>query len=351
LLRSLNKNQLLILRELAFNFNKSLTSVLVKISQTKNIPLSTLKLNAKVLRNLGLISIGEFNGKRSAGLSNLGRAVLTILDGVEDLKEKAVVRESIDIEFLKKKAEIVRKHIIRTIKKAGSGHLGGSLSLVEILVTLYFSKMRHDPSNPLWKGRDHLILSKGHAAPALYAVLAEAGYIPLDLLDKLRELGSPLQGHPELTVSGIEMVSGSLGQGLSIGIGMALGMRLKNINSRIYVILGDGELNEGQIWEACMTASKYRLDNLTAIVDRNGLQQEGFTEEIKPLEPLDKKWEAFGWKVFEIDGHDFEQIVWALTEVENVWGKPTVIIANTTKGKGLPEAEGNNLYHSKVPLA
>ncbi len=338
------------MRELAFNFDRSLTSVLIKISETKNVPLSTLKLNAKVLRNLGLIYVGELNGRRSASLSNLGRLVLSILDGVEDLKEEVRAKKSVDIEFLRRKASLVRKHVIQMLKTAGSGHLGGSLSIVEILVALYFAKMMHDPSNPHWKGRDHLILSKGHAAPALYAVLAEAGYIPLNLLNRLRDLGSPLQGHPELTIPGIEMASGSLGQGLSIGVGMALGMKLKNINSRVYVILGDGELNEGQIWEACMTASKYRLDNLTAIVDRNRLQQEGFTEEIKPLEPLDQKWEAFGWKVLEIDGHDLEQILWALNEVEKVWSRPSVIIANTIKGKGVPEAEGNNRYHSKVPF-
>jgi len=349
LLRSLNKNQLLILRELALNFNRSLTSFLMEISEKRNIPLSTLKLNAKVLRNLGLICVGELNGKRFAGLSNLGRLVLNILDGVEDSRGD-LRRESIDIDFLRRKTDLVRKHIIRMLRAAGSGHLGGSLSIVEVLVALYFAKMAHDPSNPSWKGRDILILSKGHAAPALYAVLAEAGYIPLSLLSRLRELGSPLQGHPELTIPGIEMVSGSLGQGLSIGVGIALGMRLRNTNSRVYVILGDGELNEGQIWEACMTASKYQLDNLTAIVDRNRFQQEGLTEEVKPLEPLDRKWEAFGWNVLEIDGHNMEQILWALDEVERVWGRPSVIIAKTKKGKGVPEAEGNNHYHSRVPL-
>lgn len=248
---------------------------------------------------------------------------------------------------IEKRVRTIRKHIVNMIYTAGSGHPGGSLSCVEILTSLYFSELRHDPTNPHWVSRDRFILSKGHAAPALYATLAEAGYFPQEQLCTLRKIGSMLQGHPDQRCPGVEVSTGSLGQGLSIASGMALSARMKGKSSRIYVLLGDGECDEGQVWEAAMLASHYKLDNLTAIVDRNGLQIDGLTEKVMRLEPLAKKWESFGWHVIEIDGHHITQILKAFENAKQLKGKPCVIIAHTFKGKGVSFMEWIGSFHGR----
>lgn len=249
-------------------------------------------------------------------------------------------------------AKRLRRHIITMLGKAGSGHPGGSLSAVEIVSTLYFKLLRHKPSDPHWSDRDRFILSKGHAAPVLYAVLAECGYFPVEELATLRQIDSRLQGHADMRATpGVEMSSGSLGQGLSFGIGMALVGRLDARDYRVYVLLGDGECDEGQVWEAAMAAAHFRLDNLVAIVDHNELQLDGWNREVMNLEPLDKKWEAFGWNVIEVDGHDFEQLIDTFERVKLVKGQPTVIIAHTVKGKGVSFMENNPDFHGKAPNA
>jgi transketolase len=236
------------------------------------------------------------------------------------------------------------------LSEAGSGHPGGSLSAVELVVALYFAKMVHNPLDPRWADRDRFLLSKGHAAPLLYAVLAECGYFPKSELKTLRKLGSRLQGHPDPTkLPGVEIPGGPEGIGLSEGVGMALAARLDRKSYRVYVLMGDGELNEGEVWEAAMAAAKYKLDNLTAIVDRNGVQQDGLTEQIMPIEPVANKWRAFNWNVIEVDGYDFEQILGAIDEARSVRNKPTVIVAYTTKGKGVEFMEWQSEYHGKVP--
>lgn len=247
-------------------------------------------------------------------------------------------------------ARRLRRHIVRSTTAAGSGHPSSSLSMVEILVALFFGGvLRHDPKNPKWPDRDRFILSKGHGAPGLYAVLAERGYFPLAWLDTLRRIGSPLEGHPNVRrVPGLEASTGSLGQGLSIAIGHALAARLDGRAYRVYVMIGDGENQEGQVWEAAMTAAKYGLDNLTAILDFNGYQQTGAVAEVMPaLEPVRAKWEAFGWHTIEIDGHDFPQVFAALDEAQRIRGKPQILIAHTVKGKGvrLIEADRGNKFH------
>ncbi len=236
------------------------------------------------------------------------------------------------------------------IGKAGSGHPGGSLSAVEVLVALYFRVMRHRPQEPRWPERDRFILSKGHAAPALYAVLAEAGYFPGKELLTLRQLGSRLQGHPDMTKTpGVEMSAGSVGMGLSFAIGTALAARLDGKPYRTYVLLGDGECDEGQVWEAAMFAAHHKVDNLTAIVDRNEIQLTTWTRQVMGLEPLADKWRAFGWQVMEIDGHDLSAVLAALREAQGVKGKPTVIISHTVKGKGVSFMENNPAFHGKAP--
>lgn len=233
--------------------------------------------------------------------------------------------------------------------KAGSGHPAGSLSAVEILLALYFKYLRHNPQNPRWEDRDRFILSKGHAAPALYAVLAECGYFPIDELWTLRRIGSRLQGHTDMTSTpGVEMSAGSIGQGLSFGIGMALAARLDKKDWRVYVLMGDGECDEGQVWEAAMFASHHKIDNLVAIIDRNKQQLTSWTEEIMSLEPLAQKWRAFGWEVIEIDGHNFNEILSALDKAKEIKGRPTVIIAHTIKGKGVSFMENNPEFHGRA---
>ncbi|MDR5696048.1 MAG: transketolase [Armatimonadota bacterium] len=253
------------------------------------------------------------------------------------------------IEKLEKKARELRKTILRMITMAGSGHPGGSLSSIDLLVALYYHHLRHDPKNPKWPDRDRFVLSKGHGCPALYAVLADCGYFGEEHLWTLRKVGSILQGHPDMTrTPGVEISTGSLGMGFSAAIGMALGARLSGRSYRVYALLGDGECQEGAVWEGAMFAAHYGLDNLTAIVDRNGLQQTGKTEERIRLEPLASKWEAFGWRVLEIDGHSFPQILTALEEAKGTRGRPTVIIAHTVKGKGVSFIEGVVGFHGKA---
>jgi transketolase len=255
-----------------------------------------------------------------------------------------------DIDLLKGKARLLRIEILKMLTEAGSGHTGGSLSAADIVTALYFSKMRHDPANPQWKERDRFILSKGHAAPVLYAALALTGYFDKSLLKTLRKLGSPLQGHPcSWKLPGVEISTGSLGQGLSIANGIAMGLRMDGLSSRVYCLLGDGETQEGQVWEAAMTASHYRLDNLCAIIDNNGLQIDGHCCDVMHIEPLVKKWEAFGWHVIDINGHAMEAVLNALNEAETVKDKPTMIVARTIKGKGVSFFEGKVEYHGLAP--
>ena len=255
------------------------------------------------------------------------------------------------IKELEVKANTIRQHVIRMIYNAGSGHPGGSLSATDILTALYFHLLNVNPKKVDWKDRDRFVLSKGHAAPALYAVLAERGFFPVEELSTLRKLGSNLQGHPDmLKTPGVESSTGSEGQGLSIGIGMALAAKLDEKNYRVYVMLGDGEMNCGQIWEAAMCASHYKLDNLTAFVDRNKLQLDGLTEEIMKIEPLGDKWEAFGWNVIKkMNGHSIKQIIDSVNRAKNVKKRPTVIIADTVKGKGVSFMEGSPDFHGKAP--
>jgi transketolase len=251
---------------------------------------------------------------------------------------------------LEKMAKQLRRHVITMIARAGSGHPGGSLSAADIVTALYFKVMHHDPKNPQWPDRDRFVLSKGHAAPILYAALAECGYFPVEELATLRKLGSRLQGHTDRTLTpGVEMSAGSLGQGLSYGIGMALAGRLDKKGYRVYVLLGDGECDEGQVWEAAMFAPHHRMDNITAIVDHNDLQLDGRVCDIMGLEPLADKWRAFNWNVLEINGHDMKEILQALKKAGEVKRKPTVIIAHTVKGKGVSFMEGNVDFHGKAP--
>ncbi len=260
------------------------------------------------------------------------------------------LNQSRDIAFLREQARIIRVEILKMLEQSGSGHTGGSLSSADIVSALYFYKMKHRPDDPKWNSRDRFILSKGHAAPLLYTVLALTGYFDKFLLGSLRKIGSPLQGHPSSKMlQGVEVSTGSLGQGLSIANGMALGLGLDNSQSRVYCLLGDGEIQEGQVWEAAMTASHYFLDNLCAIVDLNDLQIDGKCSDVMKIEPVPQKWKAFGWHVFEIDGHDIDEIVNALDEAEKIKGKPSVILAKTIKGKGVSFFEGKAEYHGITP--
>jgi len=254
------------------------------------------------------------------------------------------------LETLNETARQIRIDILNMLNQAGSGHTGGSLSAVEMLTSLYFSTMKHDPKNPQWKDRDRCVLSKGHAAPALYAILARCGYFDPEELKYLRKTGRMLQGHPDMnTTPGVEISTGSLGQGLSIANGMAIGLKLDKKNSRVYVLLGDGEIQEGQIWEAAMSAAHYKIDNLCALLDHNGLQIDGPVKEIMDIEPLADKWKSFGWHVFEVDGHDIEAILDALHKAEKIKGKPSIIICETIKGKGVSFFENKVEYHGVAP--
>ncbi len=259
---------------------------------------------------------------------------------------------SLSIEEMQAIAKRLRRDIITMIGSIGSGHPGGSLSAVEILTALYFKVLRYDPAHPQWADRDRFILSKGHAAPALYAVLSASGYLPQEELCTLRKIDSRLQGHPECGLTpGVEMSAGALGQGLSFGIGVALSGRLNKQDYRTYVLLGDGECDEGQVWEAAMAAAHFKLDKLTAIVDNNGIQLDGWNKDIMNLEPLNRKWQSFGWQVFEADGHDLAQLITAFEQAKKITGQPAVIIAHTVKGKGVSFMENNPDFHGKAPDA
>ena len=257
---------------------------------------------------------------------------------------------NLSITELKEMAKNLRRHVITMIATAGSGHTGGSLSAADIITALYFKILHHNPKNPQWQDRDRFILSKGHAAPILYAALAESGYFPMEELKTLRKLDSRLQGHTDRNLTpGVEMSAGSLGMGLSFAIGIALAARLDSKNYWTYALLSDGECDEGQTWEAVLAAAHFKIDNLTAVIDRNRMQLTGWTKDIMTLEPLSLKWQAFGWYSIEIDGHDFNQILAGLEEARRIKGRPTVIIANTIKGKGVSFMESNAAFHGKAP--
>lgn len=257
--------------------------------------------------------------------------------------------KDITVAELEEIANRLRVHVVEMTTAAGSGHPGGSLSAADLMAVLYFRNLKHDPSNPSWGDRDRFVLSKGHVAPVLYAVLAESGYFPVEDLLTLRKLGSKLQGHPVRgKVPGVEMSTGSLGQGLSMSCGIALAGRMDGKDYKTYCLLGDGELQSGQNWEAAMFASHYGLSNLIAIVDRNRLQITGNTEETVSLEPLPEKWKAFGWNVIIINGHNIRQIMEALDKAADSKRKPTVIIMNTIKGKGVSFMENNVGFHGKA---
>jgi len=255
-----------------------------------------------------------------------------------------------DISELKEIARKIRVDIIKMTNSAGSGHPGGSMSAAEIFTVLYFNILNHRPENPEWEDRDVFILSKGNCCPGLYSAMARSGYFPVEELMTLRKLGSRLQGHPHsLALPGLEASTGSLGQGLSIAIGCALASKLNKKNNRVYCLMGDGEQQEGQIWEAAMSAAHYKLDNLCGIVDRNRLQIDGFCKEVMDTEPLEKKWESFGWHVINVDGHDISALINALEETKTIKGKPTVIIADTIKGKGVSFMENVAIWHGQAP--
>jgi len=251
---------------------------------------------------------------------------------------------------LEQTARTLRVEILKMLNLAKSGHTGGSLSAIDLMAALFFHKMRHDPGNPKWEERDRFVLSKGHAAPALYACLAQAGYFPREDLKSLRRLGSHLQGHPDMNKTpGVEVCTGSLGQGLSQAVGLALAARLQGSSAKVYSLLGDGEVQEGQIWEATMAAAHYGLDNLCVLLDANGLQIDGDVAKVMNVVPLAPKFLAYNWQVLEVDGHDLTAIIKALDEAEKTEGKPTMIVARTVKGKGVPFFEHKASYHGVPP--
>ncbi len=254
-----------------------------------------------------------------------------------------------EVKRLEEKAKQVRRLIVKMLAKAGSGHPGGSLSSTDLISVLYFSVLRHNPKDPNWPDRDRFHMSKGHCCPLWYAVLAECGYFPADHLWTLRQFGSLLQGHPDRRTPGINVASGSLGQGLSIGLGMSLAAKVDKKKYRVYVLMGDGEIQEGNIWEAAMAASHYKCSNLCAILDYNGFQIDGKTKDIMNLEPLLDKWKAFGWYTIEIDGHKIKDILQAYQEAESIKDRPSIIIAHTIKGKGVSFMENVVDFHGRAP--
>jgi len=255
------------------------------------------------------------------------------------------------IEELETRARQVRRLVIQMLAKAGSGHPGGSLSAADLVTALYANVLRFDPANPRWPQRDRFHMSKGHCCPVWYAVLAMHGFFPQEELFTLRQRGSILQGHPDRKTPGVESASGSLGQGLAIALGMSLAARIDKLDYRVYCLLGDGELQEGSVWEAAMACAHFSCDNLCAIVDANGCQIDGRCEDVMGLEPLAAKWQAFGWQVIEINGHDFKQILAAYAQAQTIKNKPTVIIARTVKGKGVSFMEGVVGFHGRAPTA
>lgn len=252
------------------------------------------------------------------------------------------------LKYLEEIANLLRQDVIKMVSYAGSGHIAGPLDMADIFTALYFHALNHKPKKPQWEDRDRVILSNGHICPVQYAALARAGYFPVEELKTLRRMHSRLQGHPHRgALPGVETTSGPLGSGLSQAVGMALAGRLDGKKYRIYTLLSDAEHQEGNLWEAVMSAAKYRLNTLTAIVDRNNIQIDGFTENVMPLEPFRAKYEAFGWHAIEINGHDFHEIVGAIAEARAIYEKPTVIIAHTIAGRGVPFMEYDYLWHSK----
>jgi len=260
-----------------------------------------------------------------------------------------MANKQLSVKELEDKAKQIRRLIIQMLVRAGSGHPGGSLSAADLVTALYFNVLHFDPKDPQWPGRDRFHMSKGHCCPLWYAVLAETGYFPKEELLTLRQLGSILQGHPDRGTPGIESASGSLGQGLSVALGMSLAARVDKKDYRVYVLLGDGETQEGNIWEAAMAASHFACDNLCAILDYNGFQIDGRVKEIMNLEPLAAKWQAFGWNTIEIDGHNMQKILSAYEKAKTVKGKPTIIIARTIKGKGVSFMENVVGFHGRAP--
>jgi transketolase len=266
-----------------------------------------------------------------------------------ELQERSVSGKPVDIDSLKKQAFQFRCEILETLAVAGSGHPGGSLSAVEIFITLYGVVMAHNPKDPHWDGRDRLVVSKGHVTPVVYVTLANFGYFPKEELKTFRKFGSRLQGHVTKKTPGVEFNTGSLGHGLSYANGVAMAARLKKQDFRAYCIMGDGEIQEGSVWEAAMNAAQYKLDNVCAIVDYNQVQENGLIKDIKGLEPLADKWQSFGWNTIVVNGNDFGQLIKAFETFKVTKGKPTVIIANTLKGKGVPFMELKSAWHGKAP--
>jgi transketolase len=302
-------------------------------------------INCYIIKLLGvLMSLSEMgNSLPKASADNVS---------AEAFSSPAAEAKPLSVAEMEAIAKRLRRHIISMIGKAGSGHPGGSLSAAEIVTALYFRVLKHKPQDPCWSDRDRFILSKGHAAPLLYAALAESGYFPVDELTTLRRLDSRLQGHTDCMVTpGVEMSAGALGQGLSFAIGVALAGRLNAQKYRVYVLLGDGECDEGQVWEGAMAAAHFKLDNLVAIVDNNGQQIDGWNRDVMNLDPFSKKWQAFGWRVIEVDGHDLARLSRAFEQAKLVKGQPVVIIAHTIKGKGVSFMENNPDFHGKAPNA
>lgn len=254
------------------------------------------------------------------------------------------------MEITKAKANALRAELLKMIHAAGSGHPGGSLSCIDIVAVLYNEVMKHDPKNPTWEERDRFVLSKGHVCPAVYEVLADCGYFPKSELMTLRKMGSNLQGHPCMHLTpGFDVSSGSLGQGLSIAAGMAMAAKMDGRGNRVYCLMGDGEQDEGQIWEAAMSAAHFKLDNLCAILDHNHLQIDGFTKDVMNIEPISDKWRAFNWNVIEIDGHDYAAIREGFAKAKDCKGKPSVLVAETVKGKGVSFMENVAKWHGVAP--
>ena len=256
-----------------------------------------------------------------------------------------------EIKGLESKAKVIRRLIVEMLAKAGSGHPGGSLSAADMVTALFFKVLRHDPKNPAWSERDRFHMSKGHCCPLWYAVLAVCGYFPKEKLMSLRQMGSMLQGHPDRRTPGVEVASGSLGQGLSVGLGMSLAAKMDKLDYRVYILMGDGETQEGNIWEAAMACAHFKRDNICALLDYNGFQIDGRTCEIMGLEPVAAKWQAFGWHTIEINGHDMRQILDAYEEAGKFKGKPSIIIAKTVKGKGVSFMENVCDFHGRAPTS